>query len=70
MSPRSSRFWTGGREAYYSGLRQYYGAQLAALRKRLRECTTLPERDEIHREIKAVEAEFKEKVGGIGRLIF
>jgi hypothetical protein len=65
-----SNFWTGGPDAYHAGLRREYLARLAALRRRLRECDDLLEREAIRDEIQATEREYKEAVGRIDKQVF
>ena len=66
----SSGFWAGGPDAYEKGLRQHFHEQLAALRERLRQCTTDAQREEVGKEIQATEQLFRNKVKEIDQLIF
>jgi hypothetical protein len=60
-SKRSSGFWTGGYRAYAAALQADFEAELADLRRQLREAQTLPERERLKTAIRETKRIYRQK---------
>ncbi|TWU42463.1 hypothetical protein [Novipirellula artificiosorum] len=63
-------FWTGGSDAYKSGVHAQYRALLRDLRSKLTECPDESQRREYEFEISQIEAEYKAKLKETKKLLF